>query len=64
MRLKHRRRGNMQKNFPKGEYEKAVEKAKHLLGKGIGFIEVTNETGLSGEDITKIQNKIIQKKND
>ncbi|MFX0549135.1 hypothetical protein ACOAKC_07325 [Hathewaya histolytica] len=54
----------MQKNFPKGEYEKAVEKAKHLLGKDIGFIEVTNETGLSGEDIIKIQNKIIQKKND
>ncbi|SHG94591.1 hypothetical protein [Tepidibacter thalassicus] len=45
--------------FKKGEYEEAVEHAKEsLLDKRIGIGQIMDETGLSKEQINKIQNKI------
>ncbi|SHJ79760.1 hypothetical protein [Tepidibacter formicigenes] len=51
--------------FKKGEYEEAVEHAKEsLLDKKIGIGQIINETGLSKEQINKIQNKIQEEIND
>ncbi|MBU5590884.1 hypothetical protein KQI89_03830 [Clostridium sp. MSJ-4] len=44
--------------FNKGQYEKAAERAKELLDKGIGITEIINMTGLSEERINKIHNKM------
>ncbi|MEY8000466.1 hypothetical protein AB8U03_09720 [Clostridium sp. Mt-5] len=42
----------------KGLHEKAMEKAKDLLDKGIGMGEIKEITGLDEHDITKARNKM------
>ncbi|WP_185903735.1 hypothetical protein [Hathewaya massiliensis] len=54
----------MIKKFKKGEYEKAVEKAKDMMNRGIGSLEIMSETGLDEGHISKIQTKKYQKEND
>ncbi|KXZ39896.1 hypothetical protein SAMN05661008_00882 [Alkalithermobacter thermoalcaliphilus JW-YL-7 = DSM 7308] len=48
----------MKKKFAKGKYEEAVEQAKELLDKGEGMQSIMDATGLTRDDVTKIQNKI------
>lgn len=42
----------------KGLHEKAMEKAKDLLDKGIGMGEIKEITGLDEHDITKARKKM------
>lgn len=55
----------MDKNVKKkGEHERSIEKAKNMIDKGIGSIEIMNSTGLNEYDIKKIHKKNEQKLND
>lgn len=43
----------------KGEHEKAMEKAKEMIDRGCGVIEIAAETHLSEEDIIKAKDKWV-----
>lgn len=49
----------MDKSMKKGDHEKAMEKAKEMIDKGIGLIEIAEETNLSKEDIIKAKKKWV-----
>ncbi|MEW8955305.1 hypothetical protein [Clostridium sp.] len=49
------------KQFKKGEYGVAAEKAKDLLDKGIGITEIISMTGLSEDRINKLHKKMRDK---
>lgn len=52
---------NMAKEFKKGQYEDAAEKAKELLDKGIGITEIISMTGLTEERVNKLNRKMKDK---
>lgn len=41
----------------KGEHEKAMEKAKEMLDKGCGMVEIVETTGLSEDNVLKAKRK-------
>jgi hypothetical protein len=43
---------------PKGEHEKAMERAKHLLVKHVGMGEIIERTNLTLEEINKARSKM------
>ncbi|MGE5627978.1 MAG: hypothetical protein ACM3X7_07645 [Solirubrobacterales bacterium] len=45
-------------NLEKGQHEKAMEKAKHMIDKGCGMSEITAETKLSEENVLKAMRKM------
>lgn len=47
------------KGMKKGEHENAMEKAKEMIDKGSGLIEIAEETHLSKEDIIKAKKKWV-----
>lgn len=49
-----------EKEFKKGEYEEAAERAKDLLDKGVGITEIISMTGLSEDRINKLHKKMKQ----
>lgn len=51
----------MESHKNKGFHEKAMERAKDLLHKGIGMVEIQETTGLKEDDITKARKKMKQK---
>ncbi|WP_160169959.1 hypothetical protein [Clostridium hydrogeniformans] len=51
----------MTREFKKGEYGIAADKAKSLLDKGIGITEIISMTGLTEERINKLHKKMRDK---
>jgi 2-keto-3-deoxy-6-phosphogluconate aldolase len=47
----------MEKDFEKGEYEEAVERAKGMIEAGVPTLEIMDKTGLGEDDIRKIVKK-------
>jgi 2-keto-3-deoxy-6-phosphogluconate aldolase len=47
----------MEKDFEKGEYERAVEMAKGMIEAGVPTLEIMDKTGLGEDDIRKIVKK-------
>lgn len=43
---------------PKGEHEKAMEKAKHLLERHVGMGEIVERTRLSIDEVNKARSKM------
>lgn len=48
----------MQSFKDKGHHEKAMEKAKDLIDKGVGMSEIKEITGLNENDVTKARMKM------
>jgi hypothetical protein len=44
--------------LPKGEHERAMEKAKHLLGKHVGMGEIIERTHLTVDEVNKARSKM------
>lgn len=47
------------KKMKKGEHEKAMEKAKEMIDKGIGMAKIMEETNLSEKDVKKAKDKWV-----
>ena len=43
---------------PKGEHEKAIEKAKHLLVRHVGMGEIIERTNLTIQEVNKARSKM------
>ena len=47
------------RKLKKGEHEKAIEKAKEMLDKGIGMGKIMEETNLTEKDVLKAKDKWV-----
>ncbi|NLM35237.1 MAG: hypothetical protein GX206_07335 [Clostridiales bacterium] len=47
------------RKLKKGEHEKAMEKAKEMLDKGIGMGKIMEETNLTEKDVLKAKDKWV-----